>query len=58
MIEDDFYGADPAFYDDSDYIKCDVCGVDYDYKEYRSLVCVECENEEVRSKMVAKYGNV
>ena len=37
-------GSDPAFYDDSDMVKCDTCGREYDYKEYRSLTCSDCEN--------------
>lgn len=38
-------GSDPAFYDDSDMIECDKCGREYDYEEYRSLTCSECESE-------------
>jgi hypothetical protein len=38
-------GSDPAFYDDSDMIKCDVCNSEYDYKEYKSFTCSECESE-------------
>ena len=38
-------GYDPAFFDDSDMIQCDTCGREYDYKEYRSLTCDECENK-------------
>lgn len=38
-------GYDPVFFDDSDMVECDKCGREYDYKEYRSLTCSECENE-------------
>ena len=38
-------GSDPVFWDDSDYIKCDKCEREYDYKEYRSFTCSECESE-------------
>lgn len=38
-------GTDPAFYDDSDMIECDRCGREYDYKEYKSFTCFECESE-------------
>lgn len=38
-------GSDPAFWDDSDMINCRVCEREYDYKEYESLTCFECESE-------------
>ena len=38
-------GSDPAFWDESDFIECQVCGTEYDYKEYRSFTCSECESE-------------
>lgn len=37
-------GSDPAFWDTSDMIECNKCGEEYDYKEYKSLTCCECEN--------------
>lgn len=41
-------GSDPAFWDDSDMVECGTCKREYDYKEYRSLTCSECENTQVR----------
>lgn len=38
-------GSDSAFYDTSDFIKCDKCEREYDYNEYRSMTCSECESE-------------
>lgn len=38
-------GTDPAFYEEADIIKCNLCPNEYDYKEYRSFVCFECESE-------------
>lgn len=40
-------GTDPAFYDDSDMIQCNRCEREYDYKEYKSLTCSECESEDL-----------
>ena len=44
-MSDYYYAADPAFYDNSEWIKCDTCEREYDRKEYNSDTCVECENE-------------
>ena len=38
-------GFDPAFFDDSDMVECDTCGGEYDFKQYRSTTCVDCETE-------------
>lgn len=38
-------GYDPAFFDDSDMIECDTCEEEYDFKQYRSLTCSECESK-------------
>jgi uncharacterized CHY-type Zn-finger protein len=43
-------GSDPAFWDDSDMVECGKCKREYDYKEYRSLTCSECENTQVRER--------
>ena len=43
-MSDYYYAADPAFYDNSEWVKC-ACGREYDRKEYNSDACVECENE-------------
>ena len=43
-VSDYYYAADPAFYDNSEWVKC-ACGREYDRKEYNSDACVECENE-------------
>ena len=46
---------DPVFYDESDYVKCEVCGDEYDHNEYNSLTCMECENKQAeREKLNAK----
>ena len=48
--------ADPAFYDDSIWVKCDRCDKDFDETEYRSETCSECETYETdMGKHVAKY---
>lgn len=39
-------GYDPAFFDDTDMVECGKCGREYDYKDYRSLTCSECESKE------------
>ena len=39
------YAVDPAFDDNSEWVKCDTCKREYDRKEYNSDTCVECENE-------------
>jgi methionyl-tRNA synthetase len=44
-MSDYYYAADPAFYDNSEWITCDTCEREYDRKEYNSDTCVECENE-------------
>ena len=38
------YAVDPAFDDNSEWVKC-ACEREYDRKEYNSDACVECENE-------------
>jgi hypothetical protein len=38
-------GTDPAFWDDSEMIQCNKCEREYDYKQYRSETCFECESE-------------
>lgn len=38
------YAVDPAFDDNSEWIKC-ACGREYDLKEYNSDACVECDNK-------------
>lgn len=38
-------GTDPAFYDDADMIECGRCQREYNYKEYKSFICAECESE-------------
>lgn len=38
-------GTDPSFYEDSDYISCNICGREYNYREYRSFTCNQCESE-------------
>jgi uncharacterized Zn ribbon protein len=38
-------GTDSVFYDDSDFISCDKCGREFDYNEYKSFICSECESE-------------
>jgi len=43
-------GSDPAFWDDSDFIKCDKCGEEFDYKQYRSDTCCDCESKEAYEK--------
>ena len=47
-------GFDPAFFDDSDMIECDICKREYDYKEYRSLTCSECESDQIRKERESK----
>lgn len=37
-------GTDSFFYDESDIIECDKCGAKFDYNEYKSFVCSECES--------------
>lgn len=37
---------DPVFYDDSDYIICDVCEDEFDHNLYNSKTCESCENRE------------
>lgn len=37
-------GTDSFFYDESDIIECDKCGSKYDYNEYKSFTCSECES--------------
>ena len=44
MSHDYRYAVDPAFDDNSEWIKC-ACGREYDRKEYNSDACIECENE-------------
>jgi hypothetical protein len=38
---------DPVFYDDSDYIICDVCEDEFDHNLYNSKTCESCENGEI-----------
>lgn len=48
--------ADPAFYDDSIWVKCDRCDKEYDEREYRSETCSECEDYEYEmGKHMPKY---
>ena len=46
MSTDSYYGIDPIFNDDSDYISCDKCEREFDYKEYKSFTCSACESGE------------
>jgi hypothetical protein len=41
---------DPWFYDETDFIECDVCGKEYDHNEYNSYTCLECEDKEIGEK--------
>lgn len=48
--------ADPAFYDDSIWVKCDRCDNEYDERDYNSTTCSQCEDYETEmGKHVAKY---
>jgi hypothetical protein len=38
-------GTDPEFWLDEEMIRCDNCERKYDYKQYRSETCFECESE-------------
>jgi hypothetical protein len=49
-VSDYYYAADPAFYDNSEWIKC-ACGREYDRREYNSDACIECENELTNKQM-------
>jgi hypothetical protein len=44
-MNDYYYAVDPAFDDNSEWIKCDTCKREYDRKEYNSDTCDECENK-------------
>jgi hypothetical protein len=44
-MSDYYYAVDPAFDDNSEWIKCDTCEREYDRREYNSDACIECENE-------------
>ena len=46
MSTDTYYGIDPVFNDDTDFINCDTCKYLFDYKEYESLTCSRCESGE------------
>ena len=46
MSTDSYYGIDLIFNDDSDYISCDKCEREFDYKEYKSFTCSACESGE------------
>jgi DNA-directed RNA polymerase subunit RPC12/RpoP len=39
------YAKDPAFDDNSEWVKCDTCEREYDRREYNSDTCDECENK-------------
>jgi hypothetical protein len=39
--------ADPAFYDDSIWVKCDRCDNEYDERDYNSATCADCETYEI-----------
>lgn len=41
---------DPVFYDDTWYVECDVCEVEYDRNTYDSSTCEECENKQVEKE--------
>jgi len=47
---DTYYGIDPVFNDDTDFINCDTCKRLFDYKEYKSLTCSACESGEYEAK--------
>jgi hypothetical protein len=49
--------ADPAFYDDSIWVKCDRCDNEYDEREYNSRTCSDCETyeTEMEGRKMAKY---
>ena len=36
---------DPVFYDDTWYVECNTCKVEYDRNTYDSDTCEECENK-------------
>jgi hypothetical protein len=46
MSTDSYYGIDPVFNDDSDFIECDKCGSEFDYTQYKSFTCSACESGE------------
>ena len=45
--------ADPWFYDETDFIECDVCGRSYDHNEYNSFTCLECEDGQTGEEVEA-----
>lgn len=48
--------ADPAFYDDSIWVKCDRCDNEYDERDYNSTTCSQCEDYETEmGKHTMKY---
>lgn len=49
--------ADPAFYDDSIWVKCDRCETVFDEVDYRSETCSECETYETikEGRKMPKY---
>jgi hypothetical protein len=45
------YAKDPAFDDNSEWVKCDACEREYDRREYNSDTCDECENDLTNKQM-------
>ena len=35
---------------DEDIITCEECGEEFDYKQYKSFTCEECENQHTKEK--------
>lgn len=50
MGTDTYYGIDPGFYDDSDFIECDKCESLFDHNEYNSFTCSACEDTSGQEK--------
>ena len=48
--------ADPAFYDDSIWVKCNKCDNEYDERDYNSETCADCETYQIdMGKHMPKY---
>ena len=50
MSTDTYYGIDPIFNDDTDYINCDTCKRLFNHNEYDSFTCSACESGEYEEK--------
>ena len=44
-VSDYRYDVDPFFDDNSEWVKCNECEIEYDMKEYGSETCIDCENK-------------